>query len=67
MTAPIMPDPALEPTIGVDRAAAILGVGRRTAYDAVHSGEIPSIKVRGAIRIPTARFLAKYGFTATAA
>lgn len=49
-----IPDPAQEPTLTVERAATILGIGRDTAYQCVKSGEIPSIRLRGAIRVPTA-------------
>jgi excisionase family DNA binding protein len=59
---PLIPDPAIEPTISVPRAAKITGVSLRTAYDAVHKGEWPYLKVRGSYRILTARFLAQYGF-----
>jgi excisionase family DNA binding protein len=58
----VLPDPAAEPTITVPRAAAVLGLGLRTAYDAVERGEMPAIRVGRAIRIPTVRFLAAYGF-----
>jgi excisionase family DNA binding protein len=47
-------DPAVAPTLSVDEAANVLGVGRSTAYTAVHSGEIPSIRVGKRIRVPTA-------------
>jgi excisionase family DNA binding protein len=57
----LIPDPAIEPTISVARAAKIIGVGTRTAYDLVKRDEWPAIKVGGTIRINTARFLAKYG------
>jgi excisionase family DNA binding protein len=56
----LVPDPAIEPTISVARAAEILGVGVRTAYNAIERGELPAIRVGRAFRIPTARFLAAY-------
>jgi excisionase family DNA binding protein len=52
-----LPDPATEPTIDVDRAARILGISRRAAYDAVKRGEIPSRTFGRRICIPTAQFL----------
>lgn len=52
-----LPDPVLEPTIRVERAAAIVGVDRRAGYYAVDRGEWPSIRVGRRIVIPTARFL----------
>ena len=57
----LIPDAALEPTISVDRAAAILGVHRRTLYTAIDQGKFePIIRVGRRIRVPTARFLARY-------
>jgi excisionase family DNA binding protein len=32
-------------TVTVDEACKALGIGRNTAYEAVKSGEIPSIKI----------------------
>lgn len=60
-TTPHLPDPSSEPTLSVDRAAAILGIGRDTAYLCVRSGEIPSIRLRGRIRVPTAALAAMLG------
>lgn len=57
-----LPDPAVEPTISVRRAAAILGISVRHGYVAIKSGDIPSIRVCQRIVVPTARFLAQYGF-----
>jgi excisionase family DNA binding protein len=60
-----LPDPNTEPTITVDRAAAILSLGRRTAYAAVERGEIPSIRIGRRIVVPSARFLATFGLETT--
>jgi excisionase family DNA binding protein len=49
-----LPDPTSRPTVSVDDAAAILGVARVTAYEAVHAGQIPSIRVGRRILVPTA-------------
>jgi excisionase family DNA binding protein len=49
-----MPDPTTEPTVSVERAAECLGIGRSLAYEAVRTGEIPSIRVGTRIRVPTA-------------
>lgn len=62
----VVPDPMLEPTITVADAAKILGVGLRTAYNVIERGELPSIRVGRAIRVPTAKFIAKYGLEPTA-
>jgi len=39
-------------TLTVDEAAAILGIGRGTAYEAVRTGQIPSIRISKRILIP---------------
>jgi excisionase family DNA binding protein len=62
VTSTALPDPDREPTITVERAATVLGIGRRTAYAAAERGELPSVRVGRCIRIPTARFLRQYGF-----
>lgn len=49
-----IPNPKTTPTITVPEAAAILGIGRDTAYQAVRAGDLPAIRLCGAIRIPTA-------------
>lgn len=43
-------------TITVDEAARQLGMGRATVYDAVKTGEMPSIKLGRRIVIPRAAF-----------
>ncbi|MBF5000381.1 helix-turn-helix domain-containing protein [Nocardia sp. BSTN01] len=42
-----------EPTVSVDDAAVLLGVGRSTVYAAVKLQELPSIRVRQRLRIPS--------------
>lgn len=42
------------PTISVEQAAAIFGIGRNAAYEAVRRGEIPSVRLGGRILVPTA-------------
>lgn len=42
-----------EPTVSVDDVARLLGVGRSTAYAAVNTGEIPVIRVRTRVRVPS--------------
>jgi excisionase family DNA binding protein len=39
-------------TESVERVAALLGIGRATAYRAVHRGEIPSIRVGRRYLVP---------------
>jgi excisionase family DNA binding protein len=43
-------------TMTVDEVAAALGVSRGTAYEAVRSGQVPSIKVGRRVLIPCERF-----------
>ena len=45
----------------VDEVVEILGVSLRTVYRAIERGEIPSVKIRGCIRIPVAQFHAQFG------
>lgn len=59
----LVPDPSCEPTISVDRAASLLGISRSTAYAAVRSGEIPSVKFGQKIVIPTAGILRMLGLS----
>ncbi|MFE2997376.1 excisionase family DNA-binding protein [Nocardia sp. NPDC059246] len=42
-----------EPTVSVEDTARLLGIGRSTVYAAVKSGEMPSIRVRSRVRIPS--------------
>ncbi|MER5608897.1 excisionase family DNA-binding protein [Micromonospora tulbaghiae] len=60
-----LPDPQVEPTISVERAAILLGVGRGTAYRAAQTGEIPAVRVGARYVIPTGQFLAKFGLSQT--
>ena len=39
-------------TLTVSEAAEVLGIGRSAAYQGIHSGEIPSIKIGSRIIIP---------------
>jgi excisionase family DNA binding protein len=53
-----LPDPIETPTITVKRYAQIMGIGLRTAYAAVESGEVPSIRIGNRKVIPTRQALA---------
>ncbi len=44
-------------TLTVEQAAAVLGIARSTAYEAVRSGDIESIRIRRRI-VVSARWLA---------
>ena len=45
----------------VDEVRDILDVSLRTVYRAIERGEIPSMKIRGCIRIPVVLFHQKFG------
>ena len=47
-------DPATKPTLSVDEFAVVAGISRSTAFAAVHSGDVPSLRFGKRIRIPTA-------------
>ena len=49
-----VPDPTEQPTMDVEAVGEALGVSRSTAYEAVRSGEIPSIRIGRRIVVPTA-------------
>jgi excisionase family DNA binding protein len=54
MTTSLLPEPA---TFTVVEAAALLKIGRNTAYTAVANGTIPSIRVGRRILIPRHQLL----------
>jgi excisionase family DNA binding protein len=41
-------------TMSVQEAAETLGIGRAKAYEAVHTGEIPSVRIGSRIIVPVA-------------
>jgi len=43
-----------QPTCSVDDYRRIMGISKNPAYEAVKRGDVPSIRVGGCIRIPTA-------------
>jgi excisionase family DNA binding protein len=51
------------PTCSVEEYGKIIGVSRNPAYDAVKRGDVPSIRVGGRIRIPTAPLKQMLGLT----
>src|SRR5450759_2921660 len=50
-----------KPTCGIEDAARVLGVGRSTAYAAVHDGSLPALQLGGRLVMPTARLLEMLG------
>ncbi len=51
-----MLEPLTRKTITVDEAAVYLGVSRYSAYQAVHAGSIPSIRIGRRILVPVQAF-----------
>jgi excisionase family DNA binding protein len=49
------PDELARRTYTVEEAAAILGIGRQTAYLAAKSGDLPTVRVGGRLLVPRAR------------
>lgn len=43
------------PTITVEEAGQLLGLGKTASYDAVHRGDIPHIRIGRRILVPTAK------------
>jgi excisionase family DNA binding protein len=41
-------------TLTVEQAGRALGIGRNAAYAAAKRGDIPTVRIGGAIRVPTA-------------
>lgn len=52
------------PTVDVALAGRVLGVGRNTAYKAVRDGSLPTVKVAGQFRVPTAKLRLMLGLPA---
>lgn len=57
----ILPDPRQRPTLRVKEAAALLDISLAVAYDAVHRGELPVIRIGRRILVPTAVLMAMVG------
>ena len=53
----------LPPTISVERAGKLLGISRRTAYRAVHRGEIPVLRVGRRLLVPSSKLLEMLGLS----
>lgn len=44
-------------TITVEKAGELLGIGRRTAYRAAATGELPTVRIGRRLLVPTTRLL----------
>jgi excisionase family DNA binding protein len=51
---PVLPRPEDQPTLTVDHAAAVLGIGRSSAYAAIARGDIPALRIGSRVVVPTA-------------
>jgi excisionase family DNA binding protein len=51
-------------TLTVEQAAAVLGIGRSTAYELVRSGDLPCLRLRRRIVVPVARLADRLGVSA---
>ncbi len=61
MSTTALPDPNLRPTLSVEEAGELLGVGRSLAYQKAASGELPSIRLGRRLVVPTAAILRLLG------
>lgn len=50
----MLPDPEQVPLAKVEQVADWLGLGRTAAYNAVHRGELPSIRIGRKLLVPVA-------------
>jgi len=48
------PEPNERPTLTVTEAGGFLGLGKSSAYQAVHRGDIPTIRLGRRLLVPTA-------------
>lgn len=61
MSTTALPDPDVRPTLTVEEAGELLGIGRSLAYEKAASGELPSIRLGRRLVIPTASLLRLLG------
>ena len=54
------------PTVDVVLAGRVLGIGKNAAYKAREAGDIPSIKIGGQYRVPTAKLREMLGLPPSA-
>jgi excisionase family DNA binding protein len=50
-----MPNPVAKPTLTVEEVSSIIGCSRSSAYEAVRTGQLPSLRIGRRLLIPTAR------------
>jgi excisionase family DNA binding protein len=49
----VIPEPETTPLLRATEVAELLGWSKNTVYELIHSGQLPSIKVRQTIYVPT--------------
>jgi excisionase family DNA binding protein len=54
-------------TVTVEQAAKLLGIGRSTAYELVHTGEIPSLRLGRRILVPSSYITSATGLAPSSA
>ncbi len=57
----MLPDPRQRPTISVEEAGELFGLGRAAAYAAVKRGDIEAIRFGKRWLVPTAKVLRQLG------
>lgn len=60
----MLPDPQERPTLSVEEAGRLVGLGRSASYDAARRGEIPTLKFGRRVVVPTAAFCRLLGIDA---
>lgn len=60
-----LPDPRVHPTMTVDEVRQFIPLSRSSAYAAIHSGELPSIRIGRLLLVPTAALLRMLRLDAT--
>jgi excisionase family DNA binding protein len=51
-------------TLTIEEAAALLGIGRSSAYNAAARGDIPTLRLGRRLLVPSAKLLAMLGIEA---
>ncbi|WP_405070425.1 helix-turn-helix domain-containing protein [Kribbella sp. NBC_01510] len=60
-----LPDPRMEPTITINRAAAILGISYTSMSNLIDAGDAPVLALGRRRVVPTAQFIARFGLGVT--
>ncbi len=49
-----IPDPRERPTLSIEEAAELLGIGRSAAYECARRSQLPTLRLGRRLRVPTA-------------